>query len=286
MLDLFTTTDSDTPIIVDGGWGTEFQKLGLEFDGGSEILSLSHPDDVQRLASIYARLGCTIVLTNTFGANRARLAGCGMADEIARLNRLGVVLSRRGAEDRAYVMASIGPTGYNIGSQSNSELTAIFSEQIEHLVDASPDGFVIETMTNLQEAIIALEECVSTGLPTVVSLTVGIGDQPFHLLSGESIDEAAIALTHAGASAIGLNCMDSMLMSRGIQHLREAVTVPLWAKPHGGMPIVLDGFPFYGVTPEAFVADSLGLISDGATFVGGCCGIGPAHVGLLVANIR
>ncbi len=285
MFDLLKPSETRSPITIDGGWGTEFQKLGIQFEGGSDVVTLSHPEEVQRLASVYARLGCKIVLTNTFGANRSRLESAGITNEIARINRLGVVLSRRGVEDRAKVMATIGPTGLHIGTPK-TDFESIYSEQIEHLIDAVPDGFVIETMTNLTEAIAALETCVATGLPTVVSMTVGLGDQPFNLLSGERVEEAAVELANAGASAVGLNCMDSMFMSRGIQLMQEVIDIPIWAKPNGGIPILLDGVAFYGVTPEAFVADCMSLISDGATFVGGCCGIGPAHVGLLAATLR
>jgi 5-methyltetrahydrofolate--homocysteine methyltransferase len=275
----------DRPIILDGAWGTELQKRGLPVGASADSWNWTKQERVQEVAAAYVEAGSEIVLTNTFQANRIALARHGLEDEAGRINRLGVVLSRRAVPPRVRVYSSIGPTGLRPDDISAEKLTEIFREQAFSLLEGNAAGIVIETMTTLLEARCALEAAKETLLPVVVSLTFGLREEPDCLLSGETIEEAASSLEAAGADVIGLNCMEATAMLPLCRRLHAATDLPLWMKPNAGLPEMIDGKPIYWLTPEEFTEQCQQLVDAGASFVGGCCGIGPAHIRLLVETL-
>ena len=155
------------PLIADGAWGTQLQARGLTTGEFPDGWNLSHPEKVAEVARAYVAAGSRIILTNTFGANRVRLAEHpALAAHLAEINREGVVLSRRAAGDRAYVFASMGPTGKLImmGDVDPAEIRAAFEEQARALAEAKPDAIVVETMSDLDEARLAVAAAKAHGL--------------------------------------------------------------------------------------------------------------------------
>ncbi|MCS7337449.1 MAG: homocysteine S-methyltransferase family protein [Verrucomicrobiae bacterium] len=269
------------PIITDGAWGTQLQARGLGIGELPDAMNLLRPDAVAEVARAYVEAGSQIILTNTFGSNRLRLADYSLADKVVELNRRGVEISRNAAAGRAYVFASIGPSGKMLfsGEVSESDLHEAFEEQAAAIAEANPDGIVIESMTDLQEALIAVEAVRKTGLPVVACMVFDSGKDRDRTMMGVTPEQAASALEAAGADVIGANC------GRGIAgfalicaRLRAGTNRPIWLKPNAGLPEIVDGRPCYRTTPDEFARAVPELVDAGASFVGGCCGTNPEFI--------
>jgi methionine synthase I (cobalamin-dependent) len=271
----------DGPVVCGGAVATELQRWGLAAGAVADGWNTVKPDPVREVTKAYVEAGSRIVLANTFRSNRIALASAGMVDEVGRLNRVGVVIARRAANESARVFASMGPTGLPAAEVEDHAVLNAYREQAEAVAEALADGIVVETMTALPEAVLAVRAARETGLPVIASLVAGIGTEPGRLTTGETIEAAAEVLEAEGATAIGLNCMTAGEMQPLCERLAEATRLPLWMRPNAGLPELVEGRPVYWLTPEEFAAQALALVDAGARFIGGCCGVGPAHVGML-----
>ena len=269
------------PVVTDGAWGTELQARGLALGEHPDAWNLSHPDRVLEVANAYVAAGSQIILTNTFGANRLRLAENGLADKTADINRAGVEISRAVATGRARVFASIGPSGKLLmsGDIGAEELRVAFAEQARALANAGADALVIETMADLEEAKLAVTGASTTGLPIVACMVFDSGKNKDRTMMGNTPEQAAAALMAAGADVIGANCGQGIKGFVVIcQRLRASTDRPIWLKPNAGLPKLVDGRAKYNVTPDAFARFVPELIKLGASFVGGCCGTRPDFI--------
>ena len=241
---LFKSLLAQKPVLTDGAWGTELQKLGLLPGEHPDFWNLSHPGQVSEVASRYVEAGSTVILTNTFRSNRIALGAHGQDVDVTALNAAGVDISRRAAAGRARVFASVGPSGKMLMSEevTEAELERAFTEQCKALAEAGADALLIETMSDLEEARIALRAARTTGLPVIVSMVFDSGKEKDRTMMGSTPEQVAAALGEAGADAIGANC------GLGIEgyipvcaRLRKATSLPLWIKPNAGMPEMADG---------------------------------------------
>ena len=270
------------PVLTDGAWGTQLQARGLTPGEFPDSWNLTHPARVTEVARAYVQAGSRIILTNTFGANRVRLADHGLADQTVAINRRGVEISRAAtAGTSARVFASIGPTGKMLmtGEVSADQLAEAFAEQAQAIAAAGADGLVIETMADLDEARAALTAARATGLPVVVCMVFDAGKDKDRTMMGATPEQVARALTEAGADVIGANC--GVGIERYVpvcQRLRAATDRPIWIKANAGLPVLVDGQAVYQTTPEAFASHIPGLLAAGASFVGGCCGTSPDFI--------
>jgi methionine synthase I (cobalamin-dependent) len=276
------------PVISDGAWGTQLQVQGLAAGDCPDGWNLTQPARVETVARAYVEAGSQIILTNTFGANRLRLAAHGLGDQVAGINRAGAQISRRAAGRRVRVFASIGPTGKMLALEetSEAELREVFAEQANALAAEGVDALLLETFSDLNEIRPALAAAKATGLPVVVSLVFDSGPARDRTMMGTTPEQAVVALVEAGADVIGANC------GRGIDgyipiclRLRAATDRPLWIKPNAGLPEVVGGRIIYRTSPEQFAARVPDLIAAGATFVGGCCGTSPAFITAVVGRL-
>jgi 5-methyltetrahydrofolate--homocysteine methyltransferase len=269
-------------IITDGAWGTELQARGLSAGECPDSWNLTHPDEVAAVASAYAGAGSEIVLTNTFRANRIALEGYGLAERVAEINALGVELSRRGAAGRAKVFASIGPSGKLLpaGEVSEDELRAAFIEQAQAL--AAADGLVIETMSDIDEAVIAVQAARATGRTVVACMAYDTGRNKDRTMTGVTPEQAAARLTQAGVDVIGANCGCGIEGYIPVcERLRAATDRPIWIKANAGLPEVVDGKVVYRMEPQEFARHAARLMAAGASYIGGCCGTNPAFIAAL-----
>jgi 5-methyltetrahydrofolate--homocysteine methyltransferase len=269
------------PVVTDGAWGTELQARGLALGAFPEAWNLSNPDRVLEVAKAYVEVGSQIILTNTFGANRLRLAEGGLADRVREINREGVKLSRDAAGGRARVFASMGPTGKLTmdGSVAPEEMKSAFEEQARALAEGGADALVVETMSDLAEAEIAVVAARSTGLPVVACMVFDSGKDKDRTMMGATPEQTAAALTAAGADVIGANCGQGIAGFIPIgRRLRAATDRPIWLKANAGLPTLVDGRATYSATPEEFAGYAAELIKLGANFVGGCCGTRPDFI--------
>ncbi len=275
-------------LIADGAWGTQLAERGLEPGEPPESWVLSRPDEVRDVAARYVEAGAEIVLTNTFGGSRLKLARGGLDESVAELNRRAVELSKEAADGRALVFASVGPTGEfmaPLGTISEEEMVAVFAEQIAAMVEGGTDGILIETMTDLDEtkAALAAAKARFDG-PVVTSMTFDRGPAGYATMMGVTPQQAAKELQEAGADVVGSNC------GHGIENIvevarlmRPATDLPLWCKPNAGLPRLVDGRTVFDETPEQMVAHFGELVEAGAQIIGGCCGTTPNHIRALVA---
>ncbi len=283
---------STRPVVLDGAWGTQMQSLGLQPGEHPDLWNLSHPDRVREVASRYVQSGSRVILTNTFRSNRlalsAQAAAGEMAEIVVKLNTAGVKISQEAAAGKAMVFASVGPSGKMLmsGDVTEEELAAAFGEQTRALADAGADGIVLETMSDLFEAQIALKAAKATGLPVVVSMVYDSGPQRDRTMMGATPERAAAVLEGAGADVVGANCglgMDAHLPI--CTRLRKATTLPVWIKPNAGLPEIVDGKVHYRTAETEFAAMAPQLRAAGADFIGGCCGTTPAFIREVVARL-
>ena len=278
-----------TPVITDGAWGTQLQSLGLPPGECPDHWNLTHPDEVRQVAQRYVDAGSQVILTNTFGANRITLAGHGLADNAKEINTAGVRISKDAAGSRALVFASMGPCGKMLmtGDVTEEELSSAFTEQAAALAAAGADAIVIETMTDIEEARIAVHAAHATGLPVIASMVFDSGKDKDRTMMGTPPEVVAEELTAAGADVIGANC------GLGIEgyipiarRMRAATTLPVWIKANAGLPEMNNGTITYHTTPEEFATQAKQLREAGVAFVGGCCGTSPEFVAALTRTLR
>jgi len=269
------------PVLTDGAWGTQLQVRGLSAGECPDAWNLSHPDRVAEVARTYVEAGSQVILTNTFGANRVRLADYGLGERVAQINRAGVEISRRAADGRAKVFASIGPSGKMLltGEATPEALQTAFAEQARALAAAGADALVIETMSDLEEAKIAICAARQTGLQVVGCMVFDAGKDRDRTMMGSTPEQAAQALTAAGADVIGSNCGQGIAGFAAIcRRLRSATDRPIWIKANAGLPELAEGRVIYRTTPEEFAGHAAGLLEAGANFLGGCCGTSPEYI--------
>ncbi len=262
-------------VVTDGSWGTQLQIRGLAPGENPDSWNLSHPDKVGEVAALYVGAGSRVILTNTFGANSVVLGKFGLADKADAVNRAGVEISRRAAGEKAYVFASMGPSGKILvsGDITEEELRKSFTQQARALHAAGADAIVVETMMDVNEARIAVEAAKATGLPVVASMVFDSGKQKDRTMMGNTPELAVSELTAAGADVIGANC------GQGIEgfipicaRMRAATKIPLWMKPNAGLPELVKGETVYRTSPAEFARFVPDLMKAGANFIGGCCG--------------
>ena len=270
------------PALTDGAWGTELQTRGLPAGEIGDLWNLAYPERVEAVARAYVDAGSRIILTNTFRANRIALERHVEPSRIGPLNRAGVEISRRAARGQARVFASIGPSGKLLvsGEVDAAQLAAAFTEQAAALAGAGADALVVETMTDLDEARIAVVAAAATGLPVVACMVFDSGKNRDRTMMGTTPQQAAVELERAGAQVIGANC------GIGIEAyvpvcaaLASATDLPIWIKPNAGLPAVDDdGKIVYHMTAAQFAGHVPALIAAGAAFIGGCCGTTPEFI--------
>lgn len=272
------------PVILDGAWGTQLFSLGLKVGGCPDKWNLEEPDRVRTVAQRYVEAGADIILTNTFGANRFVLESHGAADQVAEINRRGAALSKEAAGTRARVFASMGPSGKMLmmGEVSEDDLAAAFAEQAAALAEGGADGIVVETMADLEEALLAIHAAKSTGLPVVGCMVYDSGADKDRTMMGVAPEQQAAAFVEAGVDVIGANC------GQGIEgfielarRLKAASGLPVWVKANAGLPESVGGQMVYPTTPEAFAEGARKACQAGATFIGGCCGTSPEFIAVL-----
>jgi 5-methyltetrahydrofolate--homocysteine methyltransferase len=280
--------DTDTVTVADGAWGTELDRLGCGPGCCREEWNVTHPDLVQKIGEAYVAAGARIILTNTFGANRYILGRHDRADGVKEFNKAGAAISQRASGDKARVFGSLGPSGKIImmGEVNEGELYEAFKEQAEALAEGGADGLVIESMTELAEAVTAVKAARTTGLPVVGCMTFASGKDRINTMMGVTPEKAALALTDAGADMVGCNCgigIDRYIKVAGL--LGAATRKPIWVKASAGLPEIEGGKIVYRVSAEEFAEKAKEVVKAGASVIGGCCGTTPDFIRALVAAL-
>jgi len=200
------------------------------------------------------------------------------------VNRAGAELARQAANNGQYVLGDISSTGQLLepyGTYKESQFYDAFKEQAEILGEAGVDGFVIETMFDLREALCALRACKDNfSLPAIASIAFATEAKGGRTIMGNSAEDCAKSLADAGADVIGANCgdIDPAQMAVVVSLLKSATTLPILAQPNAGKPKLVDDKTVFEMTPAPFAAGIAECLRAGARLVGGCCGTTPEHI--------
>jgi 5-methyltetrahydrofolate--homocysteine methyltransferase len=280
--------------------GTEFIARGVEVGSCNNYLNVTSPELVKSVHAAYFTAGCDAVITNTFGANSIAIDRYGLADEVEKINLEGVKIARAVADEAArdgkakYVLGGIGPCGDFIeplGEVKPADLKEAFRKQAMVLGDGGADGFIIETMTAIEEIEVAVDavKCVSD-LPVFVSLAYDSSGDVFRTMMGVGPADAVERICKLGISAIGFNCgtcdMDEYVRLADIYaELLCDTPVLLLAEPNAGKPELVDGEVVYSLSAEEYGRAMKKIVASPATIVGGCCGTGPGHIAAVARGL-
>lgn len=273
-------------IVGDGAMGTMLIARGLPSGQPPERWTLERPQVVEEIAHAYADAGAELITTNSFGGSPIRLRAHGLESRLEEINGEAVMLARSAAEGRAHVIASIGPTGQllkPLGSLESGTVSDGFRRQAAVMAGAGVDGFCIETMTDIEEAVLAVEavRLEAPGLPVFATMTFEQTPRGAFTVMGVSVARACGRLEQAGADAIGANCgTGPEAMLAVARQFAETTTLPLIFQPNAGLPQHVSGRLVYPQRPDAF-ASSLAQLATHATILGGCCGTTPDHIAAL-----
>jgi 5-methyltetrahydrofolate--homocysteine methyltransferase len=286
--ELLATTDY---VILDGAMGTMLFAAGLASGASPEEWNILHPDKIRAVHRRYIEAGSRIILTNSFGGTRYRLKLHNLQDRVYELNRASARNARAEADAApkpVLVAGSVGPTGEllaPLGGMAFGEAKSAFAEQAGALIAGGVDLLWIETMSDLEEVRAAVEGIRSvTDLP--VSATMSF-DTNGRTMMGVTPAQAVRTMKGWGLAAIGGNCGNGIDEIEGVisaMH-REAPDVRLIAKANAGMPKWRHNEMVYDATPAVMGQYARRVRGLGATFIGGCCGNGPAHIAAIAEGL-
>lgn len=287
MLPLMQRVKSGEVLLADGAMGTMLFAYGLKSGECPERLSLERPWLLEEIARRYVEAGADIVETNTFGGSLLKLEPYSLDGQTEAVNRLAVEAARRAAGNKAYVAVSCGPCGLLLepyGDAPADIVRSSFRKQLRAAIDAGAKLVCVETMTDLTEAILALEAARIEAPDIPVSVTMTFDDTPggFRTIMGVSIEQAARELAAAGADVVGSNCGSGIeTMVRIAAAFREVTDRPVLIQSNAGMPEMQEGSPKYPESPDLMAEGGRELLKMGVNIIGGCCGTTPAHIAAL-----
>ena len=275
-------------LVCDGAMGTMLHSAGVPLDRSLSELNVVKPHLVRDLHAAYLAAGADIIQTNTFDANRLRLARAGLQESVAEINLSGARLAREAVRESgstALVAGSIGPVMSAAAPRiPYRDREPILREQIAALA-SWVDLIMLETFGDIesleQAATVALAEC---DLPVVAQLTFGDDGRT---LRGEEPREAAAALAGLHISAIGANCtVGPAVLQEVVAELAAGCTLPISVQPNAGVPRRLGRQLHYARNTEYFAEAARQFVASGATLVGGCCGTTPAHIRAIARSVK
>ncbi len=283
---------------LDGAMGTQLIDRGISVGKCNDYLNIESPEIISDIHRTYLQAGSDAVITNTFGANKFALARHKLAEETIRINKAGAQIARQAAGNEHYVLGDIGPTGdflEPLGSLKPAECKEAFIQQAEALLEGGVDGFIIETMTALDEITIAIEavKSVCGDLPVFASMAFDKAGDDFKTMMGVDVEAMSEKIISLGIDAIGFNC-GTLSLDEYVELAEKLVSavrklsddVAIFAEPNAGKPELVDGKAVYKVSPEDFTAAAEKIYSTGINIIGGCCGTTPAHIKALNSRLK
>ena len=275
--------------ISDGAWGTMLQPKLQKSGDCPERLNISNPGAVLEVAKAYVAAGSNMIETNSFGGTSFKLKSYGLDNQVYEINKAAASISKKAAGDSAYVLGSVGPTGkiLMMGEVTEEELYQAFKEQVVGLADGGADVIVVETMTDIAEASIAVKAAKeNSGLPVICTMTFDkLKDGTYRTMMGISPAEMVEALLLHGVDVIGANC------GNGAENMVDIVKeirsvnpdIPILVHANAGMPVLKDGETVFPETPAQMARFVKPLKEAGVNIIGGCCGTTPDHIRELVS---
>ncbi len=271
------------PLLADGAIGTMLLTRGLEPGDCPEKVNLERPGLLADIARDYFEAGAEIIQTNTFGGSPLKLAPYGLDRKTEEINARAIHEVRNVIGDRAYLSASCGPSGRILEPYGDTSPEAVFESfrrQLQVFSSEGVDMVCIETMTDLREAVLAVQaaKSVSSAIPLCASITFDPTPRGFVTIMGTTIEQAVRGLTDAGADIIGSNCGNGILQM--LEIAKEFMTrsrLPVIIQSNAGLPVLRGGVPVFPESPEFMAEQSRQLARLGVRIIGGCCGTTPRH---------
>ncbi len=285
-------------LLLDGAMGTQLIASGIGVGKCNDYLNIESPDIVSNIHRAYLQAGSDAILTNTFGANKFVLARHGLAKEVGRINTAGAKIARKAAGKEKYVLGDIGPTGdflQPLGNLKPNDVKDAFARQAKALVAGGVDGLIIQTITALDEAEIAIEavKSVCGNLPVFASFAFDSARGDFRTMMGVDVKSAVSKAVSLNVDAVGFNC-GSATLNEYIELAEKFVSTvrasgqdtSVFAEPNAGKPELVDGKTVYKVSPEDFASAAEKIHSLGVNIIGGCCGTTPEHIAAVSKKLR
>lgn len=279
-------------LVSDGAIGTFLHQKGLKPDECPESWNLNRREDVKQIAQSYVEAGSDIVLTNSFGASPLKLEGYGLQEQAYELNRAAAEIAKMAAGDKILVMGSMGPTGKMVmmGEVNPQEVYKGFMEQARGLADGGADGIVIETMTDPEEARLAIEAAREvTGIDIACTFTFSKNqDGAYRTMMGTDVGAYLEMALSAGAGIIGANCGNGTAgMIEIVREIRALdPDIPVLVHANAGLPEYKDGKTVFPESAGEMASQIEELVEAGANIVGGCCGTTPEHIRQIVQVVK
>jgi methionine synthase / methylenetetrahydrofolate reductase(NADPH) len=277
-------------VIADGAMGTMLYAKGVFINRCFDELNLSAPQLVREIHTEYVRAGAEVIETNTFGSNRIRLGGFGLAEKLSPIIQAGVRIAREAAGNHAFVAGAIGPLGARIeplGPMSFEEARDVFREQAEALVNAEVDLIILETffdLAELRQAILAARQAAGNDMVIMAHVTV---EDDGRLRDGASTETFTGALNELPVDVIGVNCSAGPKVAlETIEKMAALTSKPLSAMPNAGLPAMVEGRNIYLCSPEYMAQYSRRFLQAGVRVIGGCCGTTPEHIKQISGEVR
>ena len=276
-------------VLADGAMGTMLYQAGVFLNACFDELNISNPKRVSKIHQQYVDAGVDFIETNTFGANEVKLARYGLAEQVEKINAAGVELAKKVAGERVLVASSIGPLTHNIALYSQltqKQATAVFQKQAKSLAGACADFIILETFSNTDELLLAINAVRSvTSLEIVAQMTTNEQNETIY---GEKIDHAIARIAaEPGVTAVGLNCsVGPSAMLNALELIRGVTDKPISVQPNAGLPRQIEDRMLYMSTPEYMAEYAKRFYEKGARIIGGCCGTTPAHIKEIVRAVR
>src|ERR1700675_3630676 len=254
-------------------------------------LNSTEPEAVFRVHQSYIRAGAQIIETNTFGANRFKLAPLGLGDEVQRLNSRGVKIAREArdsASSEVLVAGSMGPLGLGVQSRhpEPEEIKEIFYEQALALEERGVDLYILETFTYIEELLIAIDAIRSfSGLPIIAQLTYAEEGTTYGDLRPAA---AAEHLKAKNVQVVGANCtLGPQSLLPVLQELTSVEDLRVSGMPNAGFPKREgDRIVYPKSSPEYFALFAREAAALGVRILGGCCGTTPAHIRAMADAVK
>ena len=282
-MDLLKRIESGVTLISDGATGTYLQSNGLEPGGCPEHLNLTNPELIVKMANDYFNNGADLVITNSFGGNPFMLDKYGLRKELGVINKKAAQHAKSACPAGKFVLGCVGPTGeflQPLGPVSEKEMFAGFTEQIQALDEGGADAIIIETMTSLEEILLAVESAkLNTNLVVMATMTFDLGPRGFFTMMGVTPEEAVKEIRKKGADVVGANCGNGIEnMVKIAKIMRNVDDGPLVIHSNAGFPKIINGRIVYPETPEYMSEKFKELIEAKINIMGGCCGTTPSHI--------
>jgi 5-methyltetrahydrofolate--homocysteine methyltransferase len=271
-------------LVADGAIGTMLMGRGLKPGEPPEFFNLTRIEVLEEIARLYLDAGADIIQTNTFGASPLKLSLYLLADKTEEINRNAVLAVRMVVKDNAYISASCGPSGKILkpyGDNEPGEVYKSFERQMGALIKAGVDIICVETMIDLNEAILAVRaaKTLSPSIPVIATMTFDLIPKGFYTVMGVSVKDAAVELEKAGADIIGSNCGNGIEnMIKIAREFRQHSRRPIIIQSNAGIPETRGEETVYPETPEFMAEQAKELLTIGVSIIGGCCGTTPEHI--------